>query len=421
MLIEFSVTNFRSIRNKQTFSMVADASTDLQYTNILGTKLKGISLLPCAVIYGPNAAGKSNLIRAMGVMREIILNSADRGQESKPIKGIDPHALSKDEPTEFEVIFIHEDIRYQYGFSATKSHIVEEWLFAYPASRSQKWLERKANEWYINSDKVKGDRDLWKRATRNNALFLSTAAQLNSEQFKSIITWFSRNLRGGKSTNSSPVTTIKSCEDNSKKLEILNFLNKADFGISEIKITEKEFSLSDIPDDLPEEIRQKILKELQSDDESDKAPKTVSIRLAHATENGDYFSLDFSTESDGTHRIFELSGIWIEVLKNGYVIRIDELNDSLHPTLLRHLILLFHNKDINKNNAQLIFTTHDTTILDPDVLRRDQIWFIEKDKNQNSQLYPLSEFKPRKNEALQKNYLQGRYGALPYISHLFVS
>ncbi len=419
MLIEFSVANYRSIREKQTLSMVATASNELRETNTIETNLKGISpLLPCVALYGANASGKSNLIQAMQVMRKIILNS-NKGQEQEPIAGIDPHALLRDQPTEFEIIFIQEGVRYQYGFSATRSAIHEEWLFAFPSLRAQKWLEREGNErnqWYINP-KLKGDREVWRNATRSNALFLSTAAGLNGAQCKAIMAWFGLNLAGGKTADLGPFPTVEFCDDEVNTLAVRYFLQKADLGIADFQITKKEFSLADYSGELPAEIHQQLTKLLPGGKPA--SIQNIHVHFVHTTENGESFLLDQSVESDGTRRLFELAGPWLHRLKNGLVTVVDELNDSLHPTLLRFLVALFHNKEVNKRNAQLIFTAHDTTILDLDLLRRDQIWFIEKDKNQSSQLYPLSQFKPRKEEALQKNYLQGRYGALPYINHLF--
>ncbi len=423
MLIEFSVTNFCSILEKQTISMVANNSDELSSTHILNTEIKNLTrLLPCAVVYGANASGKSNLIDSMGVMRQIILDSADKGQEGQVIAGIEPHALAKNSPTEFEIFFILENVRYQYGFAATKERIVEEWLYAYPHSRAQRWLEREFDEelnsfdWYINADKVKGARELWKDSTRDNALFLSCATQLNSEQFKPLINWFRQNLQGGQAERVSESITLKTCEDESKRQQILDFLNEADLSIADINITREDLNISNLSDALPAELKKSLLQKItEINSSSENKVQKIEVSFSHSTEQGENFSLEYSRESDGTHRMFELAGIWLHVLKHGYVLRLDELERSLHPLLARYLISLFHDPEVNKNNAQLIVTTHDSSILDK-FLRRDQYWLIEKDRNQASSLCPLSDFKPRDNEALQKNYLQGRYGALPYIN-----
>jgi hypothetical protein len=408
MFIEFSVTNFLSFNEKQTLSMVADSSKELETTNtFLPTgKTKLPRLLHCVGIYGANATGKSNLLRAMQVMREIVLSSAKESQAGEPIEGIHSHALFTDKPTEFEIIFIVKGVRYQYGFAATRELITEEWLFAFPAGRSQQWLSRvydhdlKTYSWSINASQIKGKRTLWKNATRDNALFISTAAQLNSEQFGLILEWFRETLVVRKTDDISPAKTLVLCKNSEGKLKILEFLNTADISVSDLELREDLVSL---------EVKQGKVRNVN-------VRVNFVINFSHQTSEGKDFSLPLELESAGTRRLFEIAGVWLEILEQGRVICIDELESSLHPLITHFLVSLFHNPKINQKQAQLIFTTHDTNILDNDILRRDQIWFTEKDRNQSTRLYPLSDFSPRKQEALQKGYLQGRYGALPYIS-----
>ncbi|MDY6992484.1 MAG: ATP-binding protein [Pseudomonadota bacterium] len=417
MLIEFSVANFLSFKEKQTLSMVANNSKELETTNTflpIGTA-KLPRLLPAVGIYGANAAGKSNLLLAMGNMRRIILSSAKESQVSEPIEGIIPHALGHHHPTEFEILFIVAGVRYQYGFAATQERITEEWLFAFPSGRPQQWLSRvydtelKQYSWSINANQIKGKRQLWKEATRDNALFLSTAAQLNSKQLVSIFEWFKKNLQVGPTDSISPEKTFELCKKPEGKLKVLQFLNTADITVKNIELKEKEFN--DLSDKLPNELKQ-ILQILSNGTEK---TKTMQVDFIHHTEDKD-FQLPLQLESKGTTRLFKTAGTWLEVLEQGWVLCIDELESSLHPLMTAFLVSLFHNPEINQGQAQLIFTTHDTYVLDNDFLRRDQIWFVEKDTNQNTCLYPLSDFKPRKHEALQKGYLMGRYGALPYVS-----
>lgn len=388
--------------------MVADSSKELETTNtFLPTgKTKLPRLLHCVGIYGANATGKSNLLRAMQVMREIVLSSAKESQAGEPIEGIHSHALFTDKPTEFEIIFIVKGVRYQYGFAATRELITEEWLFAFPAGRSQQWLSRvydhdlKTYSWSINASQIKGKRTLWKNATRDNALFISTAAQLNSEQFGLILEWFRETLVVRKTDDISPAKTLVLCKNSEGKLKILEFLNTADISVSDLELREDLVSL---------EVKQGKVRNVN-------VRVNFVINFSHQTSEGKDFSLPLELESAGTRRLFEIAGVWLEILEQGRVICIDELESSLHPLITHFLVSLFHNPKINQKQAQLIFTTHDTNILDNDILRRDQIWFTEKDRNQSTRLYPLSDFSPRKQEALQKGYLQGRYGALPYIS-----
>lgn len=420
MLIEFSVTHFLSFSEKQTLSLVADSSKELEATHTFLPvgKAKLPRLLNAVGVYGANASGKSNLLRAMSVMRDIVLSSAKESQAGEPIRGIVPHASFTDKPTEFEIIFIVAGVRYQYGFATTRERITEEWLFAFPAGRSQQWLSRvydvdsKKYEWTINATQVKGKRELWKNATRDNALFLSTAVQLNNEQLKPLFEWFGQNFGIGTTDVISPARTLELCKNSEGKLRILEFLNTADISVNDVELLEKELPFASTRLST-REVKQMILRDLGNEMEK---LKVMEVEFSHQTSEGKRFQLPISLESSGTRRLFENAGMWLHVLEKGLVVCIDELETSLHPLITRFLVALFHHPEINQNHAQLIFTTHDTTILDTDFLRRDQIWFVEKDNHQSTRLYPLSDFSPRKNEALQKGYLQGRYGALPYIS-----
>jgi len=421
MLIEFSVTNFLSFSEKQTLSMVANKAKELEETHTFQPigKVKLPRLLHSVGIYGANASGKTNLLQAVKVMRVLVLSSAKDSQVGESIKGIMPHALFEDKPTEFEIVFIINGIRYQYGFAATQQRIVEEWLFAFPMGRAQQWLSRiyntdlKEYDWLINATQVKGKKELWRKTTRDNALFLSTAAQLNSEQFSIILEWFRDKLKLGITTQRFPSKTIELCNQTGGKEKVLQFMQAADITVSNIELIEKSSVLNILLNEFSIEMRREILQNLP--DEMGKT-KFTEVRFSHQTSGGKNFQLPITLESEGTRQLFESAGMWLNVLEYGQVICIDELESSLHPLISHFLVSLFHDPTVNRNHAQLIFTTHDTTILDNNLLRRDQIWFTEKDDNQTTQLYPLSDFSPRKDEALQKGYLQGRYGALPYIS-----
>ncbi len=422
MLIEFSITNFLSFYEKQTFSLVASKSKELEETHTFSvqSKAKQPRLLHAAAIYGANAAGKSNLLAAMRVMREIILSSAKESQVGEPIQGIQAHALHKKEATEFEIVFFKEGIRYQYGFAVTAQRVLEEWLFVFETSRAQQWLSRVYNpdskkyEWLINATYIKGNKEVLKETTRDNALFISTAAMLNSKPFENIIEWFQMNLQIDKTENFSPQKTIEFCETPEGKEKIIKFLQTADISINAIQLKEENFSIDMLPMEIPQDIKEKLLQKIIT--EFKQSPKVHILSFIHKTEDGNFFELPLDSESRGTKNLFEIAGVWLNILEQGRVICIDELESSLHPSITRFLIELFHNPEINTSHAQLIFTTHNTTLLDTDLLRRDQIWFAEKDAMQTSKVYPLSDFSPRKDESLQKGYLQGRYGALPFIS-----
>ena len=423
MFIEFNVTNYRSIRETQTISMVASKYyNELDEMNCFDSGVTGLQkMLRSAVLYGPNAAGKSNLFRALHFMQSFVLESHSL-QEGQTIKTV-PFALnerSQNEPSEFEIFFLQDNVRYQYGFAANRMRVTKEWLLAFPEGKAQRWYEREydatedKDKWYFGS-KFSGRRQLWQEATRKNALFLSTAIQLNNEQLKPVFSWFQNKLVS--ILPGTPINlkfSIDQCASAEGTLRIMDFMNSADIGISGIevkKIPIPPMKSEMLPPDMPQPIKEKILLEMQGKELSD-------IQFLHKMDTGESVPFRFSDESDGTKRLFAFAGPWLDVLAKGRILFVDELGTSLHPLMVRFLLGLIQNQEINRYNAQLIFTTHDTSVLDTDILRRDQIWFVEKDPKQASRLYPLSDFKPRQGEALEKGYLKGRYGALPFIGEL---
>ncbi len=421
MLIEFSVTNYRSFLPPQSLTLTANTAAELQEENSFVSPVSNLPrLLRSAVVYGPNAAGKSNLIHAIAFMKKFILSSAKESQEGEKINAT-PFLFNRqgsNNPSEFEVLFIQDGIRYQYGFAVNSERVTGEWLFAYPESRAQKWFERNYDSetqkdiWYFGP-KFTGIRKVWQEATRSNALFLSTAIQLNNEQLKPVFNWFDRKLRViTQGENISPEFSTNECEKEEKKKKILKFVNAADPSIADIFLEKKDFSMEDLPADMPQSIKEEIAKDL-------KGKKLTEMFFKHpSSDTGEDVVLDFDEESAGTRKLFALAGPWLDVLENGFVLFVDELDTSLHPLLVRFLLNLLHNPEANQHNAQLVFTTHDTTVLDQTLMRRDQVWFVEKDAENATSLYPLSDYKPRKGEALQKGYLYGRYGALPFPEEL---
>lgn len=420
MLIEISVKNYRSFWESQTLSMAAGPTQELLDENSFSPQLKGLpNLLRSAVIYGPNGSGKSNLIKALSFMRSFVLDSSKESQEGESIKrepflfNVEGQGLE----SEFEVIFIEDGVRYQYGFTTTKERVVNEWLLAYPGNRAQRWFERSYNpesqkeEWYFGG-KFTGSKKMWEDATRSNALFLSTAVQLNSEQLKPIVTWFQRLvvIRHGELID--PRFTAETCEDKEQCDDILQFLKGANIQVDGITVKESTIDKFKFPSDMPDELKSQIQKDLQ-----DKTLKEIYFQH-NGNETGQSVLLPLREESDGTQKLFAYAAPWLDVLKNGLVLVVDELDNSFHPHLIRYLLKLIHNNELNKSNGQIVFSTHDTSILDSRFLRRDQVWFMEKDEEKATQLYPLTDFHPRKHEALEKGYLQGRFGALPYIGEV---
>ena len=421
MLIEFSVTNYRSFLTTQSLTLAANTATELKEENSFVSPVSNLPrLLHSSVVYGPNAAGKSNLIHAIAFMKRFVLSSAKESQEGEKID-VTPFVFNRQSSrnsSEFEVLFMQDGIRFQYGFAVNSKKVTGEWLFAYPEGRAQKWFERNYDTeaqkdiWYFGP-KFIGHRKVWQEATRSNALFLSTAIQLNNEQLKPVFNWFDHKLRViGQWENLHPGFSVGECEDEEKKKKILKFMNAADLSITDIFLEKKEFSSKDLPAEMPQNIKEQISEEL------DGKKLTIPFFMHPSSDTGEDVALELDEESAGTRKLFALAGPWLDVLDNGFVLFVDELDTSLHPLLVRFLLNLLHNPETNRHNAQLVFTTHDTTVLDQTLMRRDQVWFVEKDAENATRLYPLSDYKPRKGEALQKGYLYGRYGALPFLGEL---
>ncbi len=417
MLIEFRVKNFRSIRNEQVLSLEASSHKGLT-DNTVSTNKNG-RLLRSAVVYGANAAGKSNVVKALGFMESFVRNSAKNNPEDKiPVTPflLDPN--SKNQPSEFEITFIHNGVRYRYGFAVTRSDVESEWLYAYPKGSAQTWFERSKEQPRINfvSRELRGDKRAIELVTKHNHLYLSKAKQAEHEQLSEVYEWFSRHLYVldndvarrflGRQTASIVYKHAKI------RKRLANLIRLADTGIDDYSVEEVEESISD----LPEPIRQLILEA----GESEGIANTPTIQryeteFLHSSSTGEPVNFDIEEESLGTQRLFGIGGFLLSGLDDGDVIVIDEFDDSLHPLLARQLVQIFHDPIVNRNNAQLIFNTHDSTLLDLTLMRRDQIWLVEKDRDGASHLYSILEFSPRSNEALSKGYLQGRYGAIPFL------
>jgi AAA15 family ATPase/GTPase len=375
-----------------------------------------IDLLRSAAIYGPNAAGKSNLLMALRSMKEIVVKSALNRQrgDKLPVTPFKLDVKTASSPSKFEVTLISGGVRYQYGFSADQQQIYEEWLIAYPKGFPQHWFDRvwdkkkKKYNWSMGSA-LQGEKKLWQKSTRENALFLSTAVQLNSEQLQPVYDWFNARLRLAHVSGWSQGFSASLCQKK-EKAKVLSFLKAADLDIQDISVKKEVFDPDQLPADMPETIKLMLASEMEN-------KNLLSVKTLHKRSDGKLIAFDFDEEeSHGTQKFFSFSGPWIDSLKNGYVLFIDELHDNFHPNLVKFLVQLFHNNETNPNNAQLVFTTHETSILNQEVFRRDQIWFCEKGEGRATKLYPLTDFSPRKGrENLELAYLSGRYGALPYI------
>ena len=418
MLIEFSVANFRSIKDEVRLSLVAGPGKELRETHVMTPELnegvRSIPLLRSAAVYGANAAGKTNLLRALQAMRHMVARSSrDLGELPVTPFRFDPDCEAR--PTTFEVMCFAEGVRYQYGFSATRTAVTGEWLYAWPRGRAQLWFDRQGartdGDSFKFGDRLAGDKEVWRRATRPDALFLSTAVALNSIQLRPVFDWFTGNLHVAGVGGWANVFSLEYCRDG-RKADLLEFLRTADLAISGLRIVEQELAPEMIPVDMPPMLKAEMKKRPVG-------AKVVDLRLMHDAKDGQPVELKLDEESGGTQKVFALAGPWLDTLENGHVIIFDELHDNLHPSLVRFLVERFHDPNVNAKGAQLVFSTHDTSILNQDVFRRDQIWFCERNARQETGLFPLSDFRLRKEvDNLERSYLAGRYGAVPHFRHI---
>jgi AAA15 family ATPase/GTPase len=422
MLIEFSIENFRSFKEEVTLSLISSSDKSLDNNLIKTATLKKDNLLRSEVIYGANASGKSNVVSAFNFLRKLVINSHkfQKGTEISysPFK-LDKKYTSK--PSKFEIVFLKNNIRYTYGVSLTNEKIVDEYLYYYPQGRKALIFERKDTFNYKFTIDI-NEQEFLSSKTLPNVLYLSNSTQLNYKKTSEAFDWFKDNLKIIGATDNPKLTafTIELLnKDEELKEFILKSLIVADLGIVDISAKLDKILIDGASLELPSpDLKTEFV--LISDDEGLKIVQ-MDIKTMHNVldEKGNNIKInfDFDEESEGTKRLFALVGSWIDALNNGRILIVDELDTKLHPLLMEFLIKLFHNPTQNKNDAQLIFTTHNTNLLDLDLFRRDQIWFTEKNPSYgNTDLYSLLEFSPRKDKNVRKGYLAGRYGAIPFIS-----
>lgn len=421
MLVSFSVKNYRSFAEKQNLSLVAGAASKKNRHFSFETENSFAPyLLRSACVFGANGAGKSSLVRAMDFFRNFVTTSAKETQAGEGINIVSNFLCAelRNQPSEFEIIFIYGGGLYQYGFSIDKERVYGEWLFSKPnteKSRTRTLFQREYNKdndsyvWDINNTFVKGEKEVWKKSTRSNALFLSQAVQLNAMDLKEPFDWIQKYLKIIESPDRlSSGFTARQCIEEGWKDKVLNLLQSVDIKIQEIEIETKDIDNSDFPDDMPKAVKDALMEMLKG-----KKGKTFKVISFHKDDNGNLVPLDFSDESDGTRVLFGLSGPLLDVLENGYTLIVDELHNSLHPHAIKTLIGLFHDNRINKNNAQIIFTSHETSVMVKGFMHQDQIWLAEKNDSESTQLIPLSDYKLRDIANFQKAYLDGRYGGVP--------
>lgn len=425
VLIEFRVENHRSLRDEQVLTMEAGTARDKadnRPRQVLGYSK---DLLPVAALYGANASGKSNVLAALAFMRDAVFESHRLWSPDDPIPR-EPFAWgpkTKD-PSLYEATFIQHDTRYQYGFSAADHCFLEEWLFAWPNGKKQMWFEREEQKFKFGEN-LKGENKLIEEVTRPNALFLSAAVQLKHEQLRNVYQWF---------RVSEPLNT-RHIRNRGRR-----FLHRASHRFMLAKLLEEEISKQrqlypedEESDTILDDIRGLLrhadigildIESSKSELDDDRRLVGPRIRVKHQSTFEDAW-LPLEEESQGTQTLFRIALPILNSIRKGSLLIVDELEDDLHPSLAQQIIRQYNDPASNPNNAQLVFATHDTnllgTTLGKPVLRRDQVWLTEKDVEGASVLYPLSDFRPRKHENLERGYLQGRYGAIPYLGNFSVA
>ncbi len=418
MLIEFRTANCLSFKEMAEFSMLASKDKTNEDSNTF--LFNGSRFLKSAAIYGANGSGKTNFVQAIDFMRDLVLGiSPVRSYAYRLDKTM------KDEPSFFEIIFIKDDKRYRYGFELSRKNVLSEWLFYVPTTRETTLFTREKQNITIGRSFKEGK--VLSDSVKSDKLFLSFVAQLDGAKIaQSIIEWFNdMSVMSGLDSDVSDTVNILSEKGESgekRKKQVLDILHRFDIQIEDITIKERDFVPLVSPSDSDMSDQMKVVIEslntLMEKEGGGKIPPQV-ITHRKTYENGKESGLEeFDLqryESDGTKKLFALAGSLAQSLETGQTIVVDELESKLHPLVTKEIVKLFNSKVSNKKNAQLIFTTHDTNLLQGNHFRRDQIWFTEKDKFGSSHLYSLLEYKPRKDASFQKDYINGRYGAIPYI------
>ena len=401
MLIRFNFKNFKSFKNENCLDMEATSLKEHEY-NV--AKIDNGEYLKVSAIYGANASGKTNVLQAFDYMKKRILVSDD-SKKNSPIDEENVYSfMINNDPIALEVEILAKNNKiYKYGFGVLKDTIISEWLFEKRVNKFYSIFERENNNVSMKPNKIS---DLVNIDERTLFLNIYSKIDRNNEDFSNVYDWFvnSTYLDLGNPNFERFINnrvSLKILSDENYKKELLKFIKTFDSGIEGIKTT---------PDSI---------EAVKSNN------GIIDIEVIHKGEKGEVKALPFYLESNGTRKMFHLFDFFMDALKNGMVLFVDELDAKLHPLLTRYIINLFHNSDTNKGNGQLIYSTHDTVNLNKETFRRDEIWFAEKDKDGISEIYALSDYileddknagkKVRNDATYNKDYLTGRYGAIPVL------
>ena len=426
MLIEFKFSNYRSCRDENTLSMEATGLGTFKNCLI---PYKTMKLLPTAAIYGKNGGGKSNVIRAFWLAVQFIRNAQRTQHANAPIP-VRPFLLndySRTEPTAFEFIYVLEGVKYIYGFSATRTEVIEEYLYHAPHGQKALVFQRSRQNFMFRENAEKKKRELIAETVAPNQLFFSVACTMNEKSCIAAMRWFREYICFSQDYSDIPQQLLEYWEDPNMLRAISNYAENADLGIQRMQFDLKSQELNSqdqLPADMPEGLRHAVSQFMQAlaaaPNEAEVELRMGEVQVTSFHKGVDYtgeeqeYPLQLADESEGTIRLMALAPAVERVLQTGGVLLVDELEQKMHPMLMEFLVNKFQAPSCNPNHAQLIFTTHNTTLLNCTLIRKDQVYFVDKDsKNSASVLYSIAEFSTPTAENVLKNYLVGKYGAIP--------
>ncbi|WP_130800234.1 AAA family ATPase [Streptomyces otsuchiensis] len=415
MLLSFRVANHRSIRREQQLNLHpvydADRPEDTQWQAV-----------PVAGVFGANASGKSNVVSALQYMARMVVSShrdaePDGGVERSPFL-LDEEAA--DEPSWFVVDLLLGGVRYTYGFGVDDHRVVEEWLDSYPQGRKREVFSRELDVVRPGASQQSRELALVESITEPNVLFLSLAARSKQPDFRPVYDWFARSLqfRRSNGTRSVGMSATRALQEAERHPEIMDLLRAADLGIEECGTERVLMNEEELRRRFGSRLPSSLLREL----ENGGPREAIRPWLGHRGRDG-IVQMELHDESSGTQALLEQAPRFLSVLRQGGTFVVDEIDASLHTLLTARLIGLFQSADTNPHGAQLIFTSHDASLLGrkegEDILKRDQVWFVEKDRYGETSAYSLAEFKPRRDENRERRYLGGSYGGVPFLDEGF--
>lgn len=440
MLIQFSVENYLSFKEEITFSMAAVKKGNHADHIVKENREGKVPLLHTAAIYGANACGKSNLVTAMSFAKELIT----RGTRSDQTIPVIPFKLDEDtlkKPSKFEFVIKRKGVIYTYGFKLNSEKVLEEWLFAKPVKREVRYFERITSgkdkvrvefgpSFISNGSRGKQFLEFVAQGTRPNQLFLTEAIERNVRELKPLMDWFRDVLVIIPAEAKNLALALTTHKNESFTRLLGDFLSTAGTGVDGIATEEVPLDFDKYFPGMPDDQRQELSKgtgfvlrtpegKQYSVARGDQGqPMLVLLKTQHRTKDGRLTHFDVGEESDGTQRLMDLVSVLYNIRTSETVFIIDELDRRLHPLMSKMFLEAVVDFKGANQNWQFIFTTHDTNLLDIDLLRRDEIWFVEKDESGASHIYSLAEFKIRPDLKIQKGYLNGRFGAIPFIGDL---